>query len=361
MLNARDANKGDDNLWEHGWNSAHSVPGNDRFRILERHRNRTGWFQEYAKPLWKAPEGGPPILVFYSFKGGGARSTALASFVIQRARKGDRVVVVDFDLDAPGVGQLLAADEKGTSSPWGTVDYLLERTQGKVPLPDYHHPCSRVAGKGEILVFSAGHLDAGYVDKLARVDFVQTSTGDRSLIAQLLEDIRSVKPNWILLDARTGLSEPSGHLLSGLAHLHVLFGTTSEQSWQGLRVVIDRLGKQRVLDNKAQSECLLVQAMVPADIEVARRATETFAERARSEFTEHYYAEEPADPSDESLWDVRDLDSEDAPHVPVPIAYEQRLAHFRDVSEVADLLVEAKDYRNLASRIAGRFEPEPES
>lgn len=356
------AKENDCALWEHAWSGARTDLELDRFRILERHRNRTAWFVEVGEPAWKAPEKGPPIVVFYSFKGGLGRSTALASFAIRRARSGERVVVVDFDLDAPGVGRLLAADDNGTTSPWGTVDYLLERAQGEVPLSDYYHPCRRVADQGEILVVPAGRLDTEYADKLARVDFEQAPTGDRSPVARLLEDIRSaLQPSWILLDARTGVSEPAGQLLSGLGHLHVLFGSTSEQSWQGLTVVIDRLGRRRVLDGRPQAECLLVQAMVPADVEVARRATEAFAERSYREFTDGYYAAEPEDPADEGFWDVRDLDSEDAPHVPVPIAYEQRLAHFRDIGEVADLLAESKDYRDLEARIAGRFEPEPES
>jgi hypothetical protein len=272
------------------------------------------------------------------------------------------VVVVDFDLDAPGVGKLLAADDKGATSHWGIVDFLLERAHGVVPLSDYYHPCRRVAGEGDIVVFPAGRIDGEYADKLARVDFDQPPNDTDSPVLHLLRNIHAdLKPDWILLDARTGISEPAGFLLSGLAHLHVLFGTTSEQSWHGLTVVIDKLGRQRVLNGRPQAECVLVQALVPAHVEAARYATEAFTERARSAFTDLYYAEEPEDPSDERFWDVRDLDSEDAPHVPVPISYEEQLAHFSDIADIADLLAESAAYRILEERIAGRFEQETES
>jgi cellulose biosynthesis protein BcsQ len=361
VLSASEATESDRTLWQHAWDDARGQPDIGRLRILDRHRSRTAWFVEISDPLWNAPHDGPPVVVFYSFKGGLGRSTALASFAIQRARHAERVAVVDFDLDAPGVGRLLAADDKGTTSPWGTVDYLLERGQGEVPLSDYYHPCRRVSGQGDIVVVPAGRLDGEYADKLARVDLEQSPTQGRSPVAWLLESIRSeLRSNWILLDARAGLSEPAGHLLSGLAHLHVLFGTTSEQSWQGLTVVIDRLGRQRLFGGRPQAECLLIHALVPADIEAARRATEAFSERARREFTELYYAEEPEDASDERFWDIRDLDTEDAPHVPVSMAYESRLAHFGDIAEVAELLAESKDYRNLEARISERFEREPE-
>jgi MinD-like ATPase involved in chromosome partitioning or flagellar assembly len=100
---------------------------------------------------------GPPIVVFYSFKGGVGRTTSLASFAIQRARLGERVAVIDLDLDAPGVGTLLAADEKGTAAQWGVVDYLLERPVSEVDIRDYYHACRRqgVTGEGEILVIPA--------------------------------------------------------------------------------------------------------------------------------------------------------------------------------------------------------------
>jgi hypothetical protein len=127
-------------------------------------------------------------------------------------------------------------------------------------------------------------------------------------------------------------------------------------------LLIDRMGQQWVQAGKPQAECLLVQAMVPASEDAARIATDAFAERARLEFTERYYAEEPEDPADEAFWDVRDLGSEDAPHVPIPITYKEALAHFRDIGgKVADLLAESKDYQELEARIAGRFELEPES
>src|SRR5581483_3147825 len=169
---------------------------------------------------------------------------------------------------------------------------------------------------------------------------------------------------WILLDARTGVSEAAGHLLSGLAHLHVLFGTTSEQSWQGLRTVIDRLGRQKLLTGKPQAEILLVQSMVPPSADAGLIARNSFADRAREEFTERYYAaapENPADPSNEAFWDVRDLDSADAPHVPGSITYDPRLADFRDIAEVADLLAQSTEHQHVADRIEARFERETEA
>jgi hypothetical protein len=142
-------------------------PDEPRLAVHDRHRSRTAWFTD-VNLLWPAPEPGPPVIVFYSFKGGFGRSTVLASFAIQRAQAGERVCVVDFDLDSPGVGRLLSADTSGRTAQWGVVDFLLEYPMGDVPLADYYHRCDRVAGAGEIVVFPAGRLNEAYADKLAR-------------------------------------------------------------------------------------------------------------------------------------------------------------------------------------------------
>ncbi len=358
VLRVGDATTSEQSIWESAWAEGRCDVDVDRLRHLERHRSRTSWFVEATAPEWRAPEEGPPIVVFYGFKGGLGRSTMLASFAIQRARLGERVAVVDFDLDAPGVGSLLSADPDGTIAPWGVVDYLIERAQGDVPLADYYHTCRRVAGDGEVTVFPAGQVDEQYADKLARVDLEDVPG---TVFLRLLSDLRAkLAPDWILLDARTGLSEPAGRLLSGIAHLHVVFGASSDQNWRGLSVVINRLGRQRLLAGRPQAEVLLVQGMVPATAMSEGIAREAFAERAREVFSDLYYAADPDDATfSEDVWYVSDLDSQDAPHVPVAIPYRERLAHFRDIADVADALCEG-EYAALAERIAERFRQEEE-
>jgi hypothetical protein len=261
------------------------------------------------------------------------------------------------DLDSPGVGRMLASDTKGLTAPWGIVDFLLESSEGGWPLSDCHHPCNRVADAGEIVVFPAGQMNKDYPDKLARVDMEEAPPVRESGIAKLLQRVRDeLKPHWILLDARTGISESAGRLLSGIAHLHVLLGTPQEQSWQGLNVVLDRLGKDRVQTDRSQAEAILVQAMVPPG-EAGKVARDAFLARAEQEFTDRYYAEAGNEEETADLWDVRDMDSMDAPHVPVPVDYDTKLASFGDITEVADLLCTGS-YALIAERITGHFAKE---
>ncbi|KWA77388.1 hypothetical protein WL28_29920 [Burkholderia ubonensis] len=323
-----------------------------RLQLLERHRSRTAWFAGPVNPPWSAPNDGPPIVVFYSFKGGLGRSTLLASFAIQRARAGQRVCVIDMDLDSPGAGRLLSADRDGLMAPWGVVDFLIEHRLPDLRFDDYWHRCDRVAAEGEIRIMPSGKLDAQFADKLGRVDLEEPPSAHESGLWRLLERTRAeLKPDWILLDARTGISEPAGQLLSGIAHLHVLLSTVQAQSWQGLDLVVDRLGGDRVRAGKPQAELVLVQAMVPAG-EPGKWAIDTFAGAAETAFEERYYADAEDDP--DQFWTVDDKQSQDAPHVALPIDYDPRLASFSDIADVADALTTGS-YAEIGERIANRF------
>ncbi|MFZ2648778.1 MAG: hypothetical protein WA210_01605 [Burkholderiaceae bacterium] len=360
VLGVKDLDPVTAKVYDSAWDSARPDDDEPRIRVLDRHRSRTAWFSAPIEPPWRALENAPPIVVFYSFKGGLGRSTLLASFAIQRARLGERVCIVDFDLDSPGVGRLLSADAQGLTAHWGVVDFLLERSLADAPLADYFHRCDRVAGTGEIVVFPAGNLDGEYADKLARIDLEEAPEAHESGLWKLLARVRDeLKPQWILLDARTGISESAGQLLSGIAHLHVLLGTMHDQSWQGLNRVLDRLGKERVFAERPQAELLLVQAMVPSG-EPGKAAKEAFAARAEEEFDQRYYAAEEDDAgSDDRFWTLADKGSQDAPHALMPVDYDSRLASFGDIAEVADTLCSGP-YPPIAERIASRFLAEPE-
>lgn len=345
------------NIFEDARQAARRDDDEPRLKLVERHRSRTAWFANPIEPPWHTQVDGPPIVVFYSFKGGLGRSTLLASFAIQRARAGDRVCVIDMDLDSPGVGRLLAADPDGLTASWGVVDFLLEHRLPGVSFEDYWHRCDRVSGDGDIRVMPSGTLDERYPNKLGRIDLEEAPSAHESGLWQLLEHTRDYwKPDWILIDARTGISEPAGQLLSGIAHLHVLLGTVQEQSWQGLDLILDRLGKERILADLPQAEVLLAQSMVPVgDPETGRRVRERFAGRAETTFEDRYYAEADADA--DMFWTVEDKQSQDAPHVPQPIDYDPRLASFSDIADVADALTSGA-HEEIGVRIASRFAQE---
>ena len=126
-------------------------------------------------PVAKAPDE-PPIPTGYappldstSFKGGAGRSTALAATALHLAAAGERVAVLDADLDAPGVGTLLAGYDGAVAS-CGITDYLLEQrilgNPAGIDTEDYHHRYAPDGGRGagEIVVCPAGRFDSRYME-----------------------------------------------------------------------------------------------------------------------------------------------------------------------------------------------------
>lgn len=345
------------------WEESAIYKNNTKIRISERHRSLTVWLHPLFEPPWAVDRGGrtpehPPIVSFYAFKGGTGRSTALAIFAAQRAQEGERVAVVDLDLAAPGAGRLLLkADEIPA---YGVVDYWLERPQigSKLVLGDYYGrvTSSAVVGKGEIFVFPAGRFDEDYLLKLSRLDFLPPKYGKHPHVL-LLDQIREeLKPNWILLDARAGLSEEAGFVLGNVAHLNLLFSGTTEASWDGLRLAIRRLGADRIARGLPQAECLLVHSIAPANPQLAALADETFMRKATAAFEEMYYCAKGSRDDEDRFWTLDDMEDRDAPHRPVTLKYSEAIAFYADVESVIKYGVnDASDYRALGARIAERF------
>ena len=372
VLRGQKSDHPDSGWQDEAWKQAGPRDENNRLRILERRLGKTGWFEARDKPPWavrgRRARGrkAPAIALFYSFKGGAGRSTALAAAALQLAATGERVAVVDADLDAPGVGSLLAGRD-GIVASSGIVDYLLERRIGgdknALDIGDYHHRhvTDSAASGGEIFVFPAGTFDGRYVEKLARIDFGSPPDGSEHPFESLLKQIRrDLEPGWILVDTRAGLGEASGFLTGGLCHLHVLFGTLADASWRGLECMLDRIGGDRVRAGRPQVECLLAAAMVPrSDERQFDELVERFTDRAREVFSKRYYADPAEMESPDEFWTLDDLDSTDAPHVPVVLPYEKRLATFRDLNDVAEpILLRGEPYREIADRlrnVIGRF------
>lgn len=341
---------------EEAWDQAEIVDGPcRRLRTIQRHRAKSAWFDTPNDPPWPGGENSCTIALFYSFKGGVGRSTALAAVALRLAADGERVVVVDADFDAPGVGSFLP-DRDGATSRHGAVDYLLEQpvlaTSDTDPvIEDYLHRCSLKHSRadGEILVLPAGVLDTAFIHKLGRVGYARSTSDDTHPFACLLQSIReNLEPHWILVDSRAGLGEISGLLTSGLCHINVLFGALAEASWHGVGLLLDRLGARRLhgATPRPQAECVWVASMVPRREHNA--IATRFEERSRDLFAEKYYA----DPElGDEYWTLDDLEDDDAPHVPVTVLYDSALADIQDVNEVADDLLRLWPYRRLVDRL----------
>lgn len=358
-------------VYQIAWDKAEPMVNDARLadtcRVLDRHLSKQTWFGKPQKPPWPLNEQTPPILSFFSFKGGVGRTTTLVSIALQLARAGRRVCVVDLDLEAPGVGTLLAPAEGPAR--FGVVDFLLESTvpgQGDIALDDFLHVYEdqRAIGQGPpITVVPAGRLDEDYLEKLARIDYQALLMPDapepplRALLERLRRERRA---DYILIDSRAGLHDIGGLALNGIAHLDVIFATDSEQSWQGLPIVIGHLGRRRVLRRLSQQRCALVHAMAPPVTHQDRESqVEEFRARAYEElFVRYFYDAEPEQgwpsPMPEDVSPVPAIDAEDQPHHALPVGLKSELQGAWTPANAASLLLEG-DFVALFTALLARL------
>jgi len=93
-------------------------------RLVEHRIVGQDWLEHPHDPI----EGVPPVVAFASHKGGVGRSTALAVTSMALAERGYNVLVVDLDLEAPGLGGIFLRNKQMPK--FGTLDYFIESTLG---------------------------------------------------------------------------------------------------------------------------------------------------------------------------------------------------------------------------------------
>lgn len=225
-------------------------------------------------------------LTFYSYKGGTGRSLLLANAARYLALLGERVVAVDFDFEAPGLHYKLNISPPGTRAvdaipERGAVDYLLATAQGESPpnLLDYVVPVPLPRGtKGSLHLMPAGSAPTGDYWKaltaLLRQDLFMDPDG--SGIAACLElkaRIEEVGASFLLIDARTGVTELAGVTTTVLADKVVCLMLAARESQIGARAVLRSLRRAPRLAGQRPVEVIPVLSRVPGrDDSPAREA-----------------------------------------------------------------------------------------
>jgi len=273
--------------------------------------------------------------VFYSIKGGVGRSTALAATAWALAQKGRRVLVLDVDLESPGLSSALLPEERRPA--YGITDWLVEDlvNNGDAVFDDLI-ATSPLSHDGEIYVIPAHGKEPGeYIAKLGRVWMAKPrADGGRETWSRRLKrliDALEVRlsPDIILLDSRAGIDEVAASCITDLgAALILLFALDGEQTWSGYRVLFrhwNRAGKAQAIRERLQ----LVGAMIPDD-EGRVAYFEGLRERAWNVFAGELYDEVPPGETTAELFSYEETDDA-APHYPWEIRWNRGFAAFRSL------------------------------
>ncbi len=240
------------------------------------------------------------IFTFYSYKGGVGRSMALANVAELFYQVGLKVLMVDWDLEAPGLERFFPIDADDILGKPGVIDLLLDYKQqmsqdmlnlkGGDKLP-FQRPTELMTNiypnaseKGKLYLLTAGKRANKHFEKYANTvltfdwqDFYQNWEGGLYFdwLRQQFEEVADV----ILIDSRTGITEMGGICTYHLADVIVMFCTPSQQCMNGTYKMAQNFISSKV--KKLRGERRLDILVIPARIE---RAESSLMDNFQQEF-----------------------------------------------------------------------------
>ena len=278
---------------------------------------------------------GPPRIVFFSIKGGVGRSTALAATAWWLAQAGKRVLVLDLDLESPGLSSSLLPPERQPKH--GITDWLVEDLVDNADMVfESLIATSGLSHDGEIYVVPAHGVDPGeYVAKIGRVwmpkirpDGTRESWSGRlqRLLDALVERLR---PDIVLIDSRAGIDEVASACVTELGgNLVLLFALEGNQTWTGYRILFEHWRRAGVAES-VRERVQRVSALTP-DTEDRLNYLATLRENGYELFASSLYDEiEPGEVVG-NRWHF-DTADDTAPHAPWEVRWHKSLAGLKSL------------------------------
>jgi len=301
-------------------------------RVIEHRIVGQDWLRPPAAPV----TGLPPVVVFASHKGGVGRSTALSVAAAAFSREGFNLLVVDLDLEAPGLGAILLPELPR----FGALDYFVESglTDVDDAFLDQMIAVSSLTEGGLVNVVPAvgtesngtpqnvlGKIARSYVERMDEDDHtVSFLDRTRSLITRLCS---RASYDAVFIDARAGLNEATAAAVLGLGAEILLFGVDTPQTFSGYRFFLAHLQRFRPSES-GEGDWRYRIRMVHSKSQAGAKAQADFRTRAFELFSETLYDEENG--IDEKAFNF-DYDDATAPHYAWPILNDSNFTEFNPI------------------------------
>lgn len=212
-------------------------------------------------------------ITFYSFKGGVGRTMALVNVAAELVRWGRKVLVVDFDLEAPGLETYSQLSPKEQHA--GVVEYVTEyMNSGQVPdiLKFVYRANIKVPAKegktpGELFVMPAGkRRDVAYRRALVNLNWKRLYFERDGFL--FFEETKKAweeefKPDYVLIDSRTGDTDVLGICTRQLPDSVVLLFVPNEQNVAGLEGVCRDIRREETEGLKKKIPLHFVPSNIP--------------------------------------------------------------------------------------------------
>ncbi len=273
-----------------------------------------------------AAPGRAPRYTLYSVKGGVGRSTTAAVLARHLAANGRRVLVVDLDLESPGLASAVLEPDRRPD--FGVVDWFVEELVGQgeqvvgkmVGAPHWAQTL-----EGEVRVAPAHGREPGdYLGKLGRSPMDTVKYPWSARLRRLLGRLEAeTEPDLVLVESRSGLHDIAAATVTDLNAQVLLFATDSASTWADYAILFRHWRRHHDLAAAIRSRLSIVSALTP-ELDTARYL-ERFRERSWDLFREHLYDRVGPSDGSEGVFSF-DLPDEGAPHDPLVIHWTRGLA-----------------------------------
>lgn len=182
------------------------------------------------------------IIAIHSFRGGTGKSNLIANIGATMAQQGQRVGIVDTDIQSPGIHVIFGLKEEKIQRTLN--DYLWEKCDIKETAYDVTNFLIAEQGntttvKGSLYLIPSS-IKAAEIARILRegYDVVRLNDGFQELI-------RTLKLDYLLIDTHPGLNEET--LLSiGISNILLILLRPDSQDFQGTAVTVDVARKLKV-------------------------------------------------------------------------------------------------------------------
>lgn len=299
--------------------------GGSHLWLLERQIIGQDWTR---KPIQRATSS--RRATFYGVKGGVGRSTAISILAWNMAKKGKKVLLLDLDLESPGISQTLIPLNDESQPAFGIADWFIEDAigQGESILDDLTSLSPMSHGiDGEVRLAPCYGRDTGeYMPKFTRCYMDSSGARKASWGERLIGLVEALEtkyqPDVVLLDSRAGLHDIAALTITRMDADVFLFGLNSPQTWRAYSFLFQqwkRISHLNTIRNRMQ----IVAGLTP---ETDRDAyLKRFTENSWRLFSDYLYDESLPDEVGSFNFDPFD---HEAPHYPIPIYWHRGLQEF---------------------------------
>src|SRR5262245_42502168 len=215
------------------------------------------------------------IITFYSYKGGTGRSMALANVACLLARKqagGKGVLMVDWDLEAPGLHRFFHDRLTRHLGHYGNVESALDKQLGLIDLfyelneaiidfeTGLEEPTDEMESElrqavrledyivetdiPSLSLMKAGRFDGEYPKRINAFSWEELYT-NAAWLFPLFADWLTARYRYVLIDSRTGVTDTSGICTMLMPEKLVAVFTPNRQSLLGVLQLLERATRYR--------------------------------------------------------------------------------------------------------------------